>query len=655
MRVRPPKPRSPRLKLDTSPKAVRMQFPSWCHRTTFNVLPWISLMLTVCALSSEAGQVKPSTVKELRAAIQKELDEVGHGAAGVALVSRDRTIWAAGIGIADTETLREADENTYWRLGSISKSFVGLAALILEERGRLRLTDVVTELVPEIKISNRWDAKTRVQLAHLLEHTAGLDGLHYKAYASNDPTPTSLLSGLDHIQGSLYCRWPPGLHFSYSNAGPAVAGYIVQKLDGRLFEDFLQDEILEPVKMTGAGLLLTDDLEGRLATGYGVDGKPVPYRHLVVRPSGAFSATPRQMANFVRMLLNRGQFDGHRLVSPGSIARMERSETTLSATLLPDYGYGLGNGSSSSHGFVFRGHGGGMPGYRARYAYLPDQGLGYCLMVSVSNDKLTNHVDRLVSEYLVQNLEKPRAPIVTDMAADIDQWTGYYRPVTFRYDSKRYAERLAGVGRLSRRGDVLFVEMLGQQLEFYPTGNRVFKRKSQPMATLAFVEGPDGTKYVAGEIGNLRKVSAAVIWFERFAAAITALLMVSSPLWAVVWVPLKLVGGLKGRPVAVRVWPLLAVMALVIAMAAIGTSTGGGSFTKLVDQLGRPTLAAVSFVVSSWVFVLSALQGLNCSLRRNPQHVGRFARLHSIAVSSACLMAAAYLLHFRAIGFPTWW
>ena len=135
----------------------------------------------------------------------------------------------AGIGMADPNTDREADENTYWRLGSITKSFVGLAALILQERGMLRLTDTVAALAPEIGIRNRWDNEAPVRLAHLLEHTAGFDDLRYKDYASNDPTPLSLRQGIDHVGGSLYSRWPPGLHFSYSNAGPAVAAYIVQQ------------------------------------------------------------------------------------------------------------------------------------------------------------------------------------------------------------------------------------------------------------------------------------------------------------------------------------------------------------------------------------------------------------------------------------------
>jgi hypothetical protein len=407
--------------------------------------------------------------------------------------------------------------------------------------------------------------------------------------------------------------------------------------------------------MAGAGLLLTDDLEARLAAGYTAEAIRVPYQHIVVRPSGALTATPRQMANFVRMLLNRGRFDGRQLVSPSSIERMERSETTLSAHLQPGNGYGLGNFPNSGHGFIFRGHNGGMPGYHARYAYLPDQGLGYCLMVAVSNNRLIRRADDLVSEYLVRNIDKPSAEVFTDVAPDIDQWTGYYRPVTSRNRSTRYIQRLASVARVSRSENVLTVRMHGQAIDFQPISKRVFRDKLRPAMTLALVEDPDGTRYVQGEIGSLRMVPGTVVWFERLVAGIAALLIVSSPLWAVAWVPLKLRGKLKDRLIAARVWPLLAVMALSMALAVWSGSTGGGDFARVVDQLGRPTLAAISFVVLSWMFVLLALQGLISSLRSSPEQTGRIARIHSIAVSAACLVAAAYLLYFRAIGFPTWW
>ncbi len=613
-------------------------------------LAQICLLLTAFVQAALHGMEKPSSIEELRNAIKEELDRGGHGSAGVALVSSERTIWADGIGIANPENGRRADKDTYWRVGSISKSFVGLATLILEERGVLRLTDPVADLAPEIEIRNRWKDSAPVRLVHLLEHTAGLDDAHPKHYASNDPTPLSLRQGLDFIKELLYCRWPPGLHPSYSNAGPAVAAYIVQKSDGRSFEDFVVEEIVKPLNMTGAGLLLTDHVESRLASGYGESGEQAPYQHIAVRPSGALNATPAQLARFVRMLLNRGELDGRRLVSPRSIDRMERPETTLAAALQLDLGYGLGNYSRAVGGFVFRGHNGGMPGYHSEYGYLPDQGLGYCVMVSTSNGSVVNSIRNLVRDFLIRDIEQRRKPSIAEMPGDIDQWTGYYRPITPRREYARFVERLDGVSSIRRVEDVLEFSRDGRDIEFHPAGNRVFKRKLRPMTTLALVEGPDRTKYVQGEFGNLRQVSGAIVWLERIVASLLALLMFSSPLWAVAWVPLRLAGRFKGRPVAVRLWPLLALISLAVTVAVKGISL------QLIDELGQPllTLAAISFVGLSWGFVLLAIKGLTCALRSDPQKVGRFARWHSLAVSLACLVAAVYLLAFRAIGFPPW-
>ena len=613
---------------------------------------WLGVVLStksVLTVSPAQAHEKPSSIGELRAAIQSELDDVGHGSVGIALVSRDGTIWADGIGIADPQNGRLADANTYWRVGSISKSFVGLSALILQERGKLKLTDTVSELASQVGVRNRWGDRYPVRLAHLLEHTAALDELHSKDFASNDPAPLSLLQGLEHARDSLYCRWPPGQHFSYSNIGPALGAYIVQEVDGRLFEDFVADEILEPLQMTGAGMLLTDAIEGSLAAGFTSTGEQVDYRHILVRPSGAMNATPAQMANFIRMLLNRGELDGRRIVSPESIARMERSETSLSAALFPDRGYGLGNFEFFEDGFVFRGHNGGLPGYSAWYGYLPDHGLGYCLMASVSGGRFTSRIRDLVTEYIVRDIERPARDAEVEMNREIDQWIGYYRPVTVRHESTRYIQKLVGVLRMQVTEDRLLFGASGQEIAYRPGGDRVFIRESRPAATLALIEDSEGSRYAHSEVGSFRQVSAAVVWFERIVASVVGVLLVSSPLGALKWIPLMLSGRGKREAVAVRSWPLLAVTAIAIASVAFASVAGDA------DRLGKPSLIGVGFVGLSWAFVVLAAQGLQCGLRSEAQHVGRFARLHAIGVSAACLVTAAYLLRYRAIGFPPWW
>ena len=601
------------------------------------------------------SQVGPDSIEDLRSAIQEEVDRTGYGSVGVALVARDATIWTAGFGTADPVTGRPADENSYWRVGSISKSFVSLSALVLAERGQLRLADRVAELAPEIEIRNRWREVSPVRLVHLLEHSAGFDDLRPKHFASNDPTPLSLRQGLDHIKESLRCRWPPGLHSSYSNAGPPVAAYVIQKVSGQTFEDFVEDEVLRPLGMTGASLLMTERIEAGLVAGYDGNGERVRYSHIVVRPSGALNLTPAQIARFIRMLLNRGELDGRRIVSSGSVDRIERTESTLSDPHLSEFGHGLGNFARNAHGFTFRGHNGGMPGYRSEYGYLPDQGLGYCVMASVSAGRLFTRVRNLARRYLVRDLALPARPEVEQMPADIDRWTGYYRKVTPRSEARRYAERVTGVARVVSRHDRLSVIWDGNDIEFLPCGSRTFRRMLAPNATLAFVTGPAGRKHLHGEFGNLRKEPGWSVWAESILMHLVGLLMASAPAGAVVWLPLKLAGRLRRFPVTVALWPPLAVCSLAGAFASLAwiqtrAGTSGGA-----ELLGGPSLAGLASVACSWAFVILSLIGLAKALTVERGAVGRFARYHAVAAASACLLAGGYLLYFRAIGFPLWW
>lgn len=601
------------------------------------------------------GQEGPDSIEDLRTAIQEELDRIGYGSVGIALVARDETIWTGGFGTADPVTGRPANENSYWRAGSISKSFVSLSALILVERGQLQLADRVAELAPELEIRNRWREDSPIRLVHLLEHSAGFDDLRPKHYASNDSTPLSLRQGLDNIKESLRCRWPPGVHNSYSNAGPPVAAYVIQKVSGQPFEDFVEDEVFRPLGMAGASLLMTERIEAGLVAGYDGNGERVRYSHIVVRPSGALNVTPAQMARYVRMMLNRGELEGRRIVSSGSVDRIERTESTLSAPQLTEFGYGLGNFARNADGFAFRGHNGGMPGYRSEYGYLPEQGLGYCVMASVSTGRLFTRVRDLARRYLTRNLALPAKPEVEEMPADIDRWTGYYRNATPRSEARRYAERVTEVARIVSRQDRLSVSWDGRDIEFLPSGNRTFRRELAPNATLAFVTGPGGSKYVQGEFGNLRKVPGWGVWSEWILVGLVGLLMASALVGAAVWLPLKLAGRLRRFPVTVAAWPLLAVCSLAGAFASLAwiqirAGTVGGA-----DLLGGPSLAGLASVACSWAFVMLSLIGLARALTVEPGAIGRFARFHAVAVSSACLLAGGYLLYFRAIGFPLWW
>jgi CubicO group peptidase (beta-lactamase class C family) len=136
----------------------------------------------------------------------------------VALVQGDSTIWATSLGKANLETNVNADENTMFRIGSVSKMFVSLAILKLQEEGRISLDAKVRDLVPDVAFVNPWEKQAPILVKHLLEHTTGWDDLQLKDYAMNDPALT-LKQGLDYNPKSRTSRWKPGTRMAYCNSG----------------------------------------------------------------------------------------------------------------------------------------------------------------------------------------------------------------------------------------------------------------------------------------------------------------------------------------------------------------------------------------------------------------------------------------------------
>ena len=125
---------------------------------------------------------------------------------------------------------------TLFRIGSTSKAFAALAALQLQEEGKLKLTDTNTNGCPERRPFSKSDGRQTdpVRLVHLMEHTLRVfdDIQPAWEYALDDPTPMPLKDALAFGASSRVCRWPPGSRMSYCNSGPAVLAAVIEKVSG---------------------------------------------------------------------------------------------------------------------------------------------------------------------------------------------------------------------------------------------------------------------------------------------------------------------------------------------------------------------------------------------------------------------------------------
>jgi len=157
----------------------------------------------VIAQPEEEERPAPATLEELQARIAEVLEETETPGVGLALVGRDEVLFTGGIGVADRETGEPVTADTVFRIGSIGKSFVALAALILVEEGLLDLDTPVRELAPEIEFDNPWRDTDPVRVVHLLEHTTGWDDLALRDYAHNVEPPITLREALDYNPKTL--------------------------------------------------------------------------------------------------------------------------------------------------------------------------------------------------------------------------------------------------------------------------------------------------------------------------------------------------------------------------------------------------------------------------------------------------------------------
>src|SRR5438128_1604325 len=125
---------------------------------------WLSFVLSETLAADRPVQ----SIPELQAAIEAVLKETKTPGAAVVIVSRDKVEWIAGIGKADVAMDKPVTAETLFRIGSVSKGFAALAALQLQEQGKLKLTDTVRQWVPDVAFSNPWETTNPLRLVHLM-------------------------------------------------------------------------------------------------------------------------------------------------------------------------------------------------------------------------------------------------------------------------------------------------------------------------------------------------------------------------------------------------------------------------------------------------------------------------------------------------------
>lgn len=447
---------------------------------------------------------------------------------------------------------------------------------------------------------------------------------------------------------------------SYCNVGPAIASYILEKLIGMSFEDFVQENIFDPLGMKTASFFYPREKD-LMSKGYEDDGiTEAMYDHIFARCAGSLNSSSEEMAYFVQMLLNRGTFKGKKLLEPESVTRIETPTTTLAARAGFTLGYGLGNYTSVKKGFIFHGHEGGIAGFVASFCYNSELNRGFAISINKVSSRGLEKIKETIFAFLFAGIEKSEPPAVNIPAVELLPITGYYQQITpgtqLLYD---VLFRFLDIRRFILENGKLYSKnfLFGRKKELIPLSNNSFRRKDRYETHLFLIK--DNKDYIIsydGFRGNYKKVYAFWVFFQLSIVIFSLFLMITSVLFALVWIPRKILGKMKDvKYLRARIFLLLSVLFFFAVYIPIFISSLAMDMDKeMTMKLGAFTIQSLAIFIFSLCFAIFSLLGLFFSLRAFSVKMNKVARIHSLLVSIANVMVVIYLLYNNMIGIQTW-
>ncbi|HWZ99204.1 MAG TPA: serine hydrolase [Candidatus Dormibacteraeota bacterium] len=599
----------------------------------------------------------PKTLAEFQSAAKNTIEKEHVPGVGIALISNGQVLWCGGIGKADIAQNHDITCDTEFRVGSISKTFVSLALLKLEEDGHINLQSRLQDVAPEVPFKNPWESTNPVRITNLLEHTAGFDDMAFReVYNTSGPPNISMLEVLKKFPKPQDVRWPPGTRFSYSNPDYGIAGYLVEKSSGQPWTSYIRTNILAPLEISSGDFDFAPQNRALLAQGYQrPDGKPVQpvaYKEIYLRPAGDMKASPAELAKLVQFFLRRGATNEKQLLKPETIARMEYPQTPLSSRNGLRLGYGLANYTEVKGGVVTHGHDGGIDGFISTYRYMPEQNWGYVVLLNADfSGKALDDLNSLAIDFLSKDFPKTQPPLPAASKTEFRQFEGLYASRAPRNQFFAFLSDLLDNKRVQvKNGQLVLAGMFDQPQPIFPVGKNLFRGEKDPEATIAFfsnaagqmclvAQGDDGTSYS-------ERVNPVWPYLRLCLLVLSAFLLATSLLYAIVWILLWLLRRLKDiKHLNVRAIPFFAALTLLVSFF---------SGSKSLDTLGAFGFWSVFFFLGTITFAALSLIGLYLAVTVPRDEIHPAIRIHSLLVSLACCILTIFLASWHLLAVRLW-
>lgn len=362
----------------------------------------LALTMTVLCSQLSAGQnvsMPDSLASKVDSVAMQVLRKTGTPSASLAVVRHDRIVYAQAYGSARLDPSMPAKPDMRYAIGSISKQFAAASILLLEQEGKLTLSDPISKWLPDLTQAND------VTVREILSHTSG-----YQDFWPQDYVPPMMLKPMPPQE--ILDRWAkkpldfePGTRWQYSNTNFVIAARIVEKITHESFYKFLHDNILKPLGLSSAvnfdeGKLTKADPAGY--TEYGLGPLRVAPEEGAgwMAGAGELAMTAGDLAKWDISLIDES------LLSPNSYKQLE-TEVLLKNGVGTHYGLGVSVGMMDNHRLIS--HSGEVSGFTAYNMVFPDDSAAVVVLTNQDASSAAGAIGTRIARLLFKTQDSETA------------------------------------------------------------------------------------------------------------------------------------------------------------------------------------------------------------------------------------------------------
>lgn len=368
-----------------------------------------TLLFTIAFISVSFSQ-NDKRLKNVDKDLNSILEATHAAGFAVAVVEKDRIIYAKGFGYSDIENKTRADANTLYAIGSSTKAFTSAILGQLRDEDKLSFDDNPRKHIPELEFHND-NMNNNIIIKDLMRHSTGLPRHDFSWYLFPTFDKDSLLQRVKHQEPFTGIRQ----QWYYNNFMFLAQGIIGEKITGKSWEDNIRERFFEPLGMKRSNVTI-DELKNstNAALGYQTEKdnsntKMDYYKIAGMRPAGSINSSVNDMSRWLVTWINNGKFNDEQIIPEAYVQEAMSSQMVINANLpskdIPDvhfsnYGYGWFMASYKGHYRVE--HGGNIDGFSANVAFYPSDSLGIVVLANQNGSRVPSLVRNTIADRMLK-------------------------------------------------------------------------------------------------------------------------------------------------------------------------------------------------------------------------------------------------------------